>query len=95
MKASKIKQLVPLLDQACGVLNAGTAHHVWRCHGMATTDRRKFNARRIVSERLQLFFAQIKQQFDTGTDELWRRVQGKLDRPAEKGSDKHGPTDTT
>jgi hypothetical protein len=37
----------------------------------------KKQARTVVSERLRLFFGQLKQH-NSGTDELWKRVEAKL-----------------
>ena len=34
--------------------------------------------KRIVSERLRLFFAALKDQLAKNTEDLWKRVEGKL-----------------
>jgi len=44
---------------------------------MQTTDQKQ--ARRIVSGRLRLFFSQLKEQLAPDTEELWKRVETKLD----------------
>ena len=51
---------------------------------MRPTDNNKTQARRVVSERLRLFFAQWKQHLASGAEELWARVEGKLDRNKEQ-----------
>jgi len=44
---------------------------------MKTIDKRK-QARRIVSDRLRLFFSQLKDQLTASAGEPWRRVESKL-----------------
>jgi hypothetical protein len=41
----------------------------------------KRNARRIVAERLRVFFAALKEQFSAGTEELWKRMESKPHSP--------------
>jgi hypothetical protein len=47
---------------------------------MATKDPQKVIARRIVAERFRLFFAMLRDQLSHGAEEIWRRVEGKLDK---------------
>jgi len=42
------------------------------------TLRVKDPRKRIVSERLRLFFAALKDQLAKNTEDLWKRVEGKL-----------------
>ena len=45
---------------------------------MKSNDRKK-QARTVVSDRLRLFFSLLTQQLSSGTDELWKRVEVKLE----------------
>jgi hypothetical protein len=38
----------------------------------------KNQARKVVSERLRLFFSQLQEQLASSTDELWKRVESKI-----------------
>ena len=45
----------------------------------------KYAARRAVSDRLRLFFAELQKQLSSGVEELWKRVESKLGRtPADR-----------
>jgi hypothetical protein len=44
---------------------------------MTSNDQKK-QARTVVSDRLRLFFSQLRQQLAPSTDELWKRVEVKL-----------------
>jgi hypothetical protein len=44
---------------------------------MKSNDQKK-QAREVVSERLRLFFSQLRRQLATSTDSFWKRVASKL-----------------
>ena len=46
---------------------------------MPPNDTKK-RARKIVSERLRLFFNHLKQQLASGAESLWERVETRLDK---------------
>ena len=47
---------------------------------MKPIDQRK-QARMIVSDRLRLFFSQLREELAAGTEELWKRVENKRIHP--------------
>ena len=51
-------------------------------------------ARRAVSERLRLYFAELRKQLASGVEDLWKRVESKLGRSKlGRGSADRDPTD--
>jgi len=50
---------------------------------MKTIDPRK-RARIAVSDRLQAFFSHLKERLTAGTEELWKRVETKLNNDKEQ-----------
>ena len=51
---------------------------------MRVKDKRKYAARKVVAERFRLYIAELMKQFSTGTDEVWKRVEAKIQKPDER-----------
>lgn len=76
--------------RAMGCGTRGTLESAAHFRSMSNNDPQKFHARRIVSERLQRFFATLKGQLEESTEEFWRRVESKLGRQREAGPEDDG-----
>jgi len=49
--------------------------------------------RRLVSERLQMFFLRLRDQMSNGVEDLWKRVESRLSGAPRKKPDEAGPPD--
>ena len=63
--------------------SGGPVIHQGKGGAMKSTDEKK-QARIVVSDRLRLFFSHLKQQLTSGTEDLWKRVETKLNETRER-----------
>jgi len=68
----------------------GTTGHLPRSSSMRTYDLRKRKARRIVAERLRVFFAALKDQLGAGAEELWKRAASQQHSSNSEGKTNEG-----